>query len=92
MQKEIKKISEGLNLPQEVVEKAYKAYWMFIRETIEKLPLKSEITEEQFSKLKTNFNLPFLGKLSCTYDRWLRVKKSNKYRLKNKYGTEYKED
>lgn len=91
MQKAIKEISEELHLPQEVVEKAYRAYWLFIRKTIDALPLKSDLTKEQFNKLRTNFNLPFLGKLSCTYERWLNIKKSNKYRI-IKYDTEHKED
>ena len=37
-----------------------------------------EMTEEQFSKLRTNFNLPHLGKLSCNYKRWSGVKKKFK--------------
>jgi len=92
MQEAIKKISEELHLPQEVVEKAYRAYWLFIRKTIDELPLKSDLTEEEFNKLRTNFNLPFLGKLSCTYERWLRVKKSNKHRIKKIYDNKHKED
>lgn len=71
----IKKVSEELNLPLEVVDKAYKAYWVFIKDTINSLPLKENINEEEFTKLRTNFNIPSLGKLSCTYDRMLKVKK-----------------
>lgn len=71
----IKKVSEELNLPLEVVDKTYKAYWVFIKDTINSLPLKENINEEEFTKLRTNFNIPSLGKLSCTYDRMLKVKK-----------------
>lgn len=83
MLKGIDKISKELHLPQEVVDKAYKAYWLFIRKTIEKLNLKDELSKEEFSKLRTNFNLPNLGKLNCTYDWWVRVKKSNELCLNN---------
>lgn len=78
MQEIIDKIAEELSLPPEVIVKTYRAYWLFIRSKIEVLPLKEELTEEQFSKLRTNFNLPHLGKLSCNYKRWSGVKKKFK--------------
>ena len=92
MREIVKKLSEELNLPPEVVEKTYKAYWLFIRRTIEKLPLKEDLTEEEFKKLRTNFNLPYLGKLSCNYDRWLNIKNKGKYIKKKSDETKYKED
>ena len=78
-----KKVSEELNIPIEVVEFAYKSYWKFIRKTIQELPLKDNLSEEEFSKLKTNFNIVSLGKLSCNYDRYKRVKQKEKYRNGN---------
>ena len=69
------KVAEELNLPKEVVDKTYKAFWLFINKSIQSLPLKEDLNEENFSKLKTNFNIPSLGKLTCTYDRMLGVKK-----------------
>ena len=71
----IDKVSEELNLPKEVVDKTYKAFWLFINKSIQSLPLKEDLNEEDFSKLKTNFNIPSLGKLTCTYNRMLGVKK-----------------
>lgn len=71
----IGKISEELNLPREVVDRAYKAYWLFIKKHIQSLPLKENLNEEDFAKLRTNFNIPSLGKLACTYDRMLNIKK-----------------
>lgn len=67
-------VSRELNIPEEVVILAYKSYWEFIRSTIQNLPLKDNLTEEDFLKLKTNFNIPSLGKLTCTFDRMKRVK------------------
>lgn len=75
----IGKVSKELNLPKELVDKTYKAYWLFIRDTIQALPLKHNLNEEEFSNLKTNFNIPSLGKLNCTYSRVLGVKKRYEY-------------
>lgn len=82
MQETIDNLSRELNLPSEVIRKAYKAYWMFIRHTIEALPLKEDMTEEAFNKLRTNFNIPNLGKIACTYKRYTGIKKRNKLILK----------
>ncbi len=79
MQEKINDIARELSLPPQVVSRTYKAYWLFIRKTIEALPLKDNLTEEQFNKLRTNFNLPCLGKLSCNYKRWQGVK--HKHRI-----------
>ena len=65
----IKEVSDKLNLPKELVDKAYKAFWLFIRNHIESLPLKESISEEDFNKLRTNFNIPSIGKLYVTWDK-----------------------
>lgn len=75
----IGKVSMNTGIPVEVVSAAYKSYWKFIKETIQSLPLKDDINEEEFAKLRTNFNIPSLGKLTCTYDRMIGVKKRFKY-------------
>lgn len=67
-----------LGIPPEVVKLAYESYWKFIRETISSLPLMEDLTEEGFSELRTNFNIPSIGKLNCTYSRWKGVKKRYK--------------
>lgn len=72
-------VSKELNIPEEVVSRAYKSYWEFIKTTIQALPLKEDINEEEFSKLRTNFNVPSLGKLVCTFDRMEGVKKRFNY-------------
>ena len=75
----IGKVSQEMNIPLEVVDTAYKSYWKFIKQTIQSSPLKDDISEEDFTKLRTNFNVPSLGKLTCTYDRMMGVKKRFKY-------------
>ena len=75
----IGKVSQEIGLPPEVVDTAYKSYWKYIKQTIQSLPLKDDISEEDFTKLRTNFNIPSLGKLTCTFDRMMGVKKRFKY-------------
>lgn len=87
MKKKIAELSRSLNLPKEVIEQVYKGYWTFIKTKIGSLPLGGELSEEEFKKLKTNFNVVGLGKFHCTYKEWLGVKK--KWR---KLNAEHKED
>ena len=82
-------VSRNLDISPDVIEKVYKAYWSFIKETIQTLPLKDNLSEEEFSTLKTNFNVPSLGKLACTLDKYNRVKKRFKL-IKNFRNAENK--
>lgn len=75
----LNKVADELELSISLVRNTYKAYWQFIRETIQELPLKEDITEEEFLKLNTNFNIPSLGKLTCTIDKYRGVKKRFEY-------------
>ena len=76
----IKETAESLNLPETFVEKVYRAYWKAIREHISSIPLKGNISDEEFLKLKPNVNIPSLGKLNVTLDRYKRIKYSFKNR------------
>ena len=78
----ISKVSKELNLPRELVENTYKAYWIFIRDTIEKLPLKTGLTQDEYMNLRTNINIPSLGKLHCTYNRYIGIR--NRFNIINK--------
>ena len=90
MQRTIELLSRELNLPKEVIEKTYRAYWKFIRTKIEELPLKASMEEEEFSTLKTNFNIPNLGKLACSYKRYAGIHKKSNLIKEKKH--EYKAD
>ena len=83
------RVSQETGLPGKVVDKVFKAYWSFIRASIQALPLKELLSEEEFSKLKTNFNIPSLGKLTCTYEDYLRQKKRHEHIIafRKKNGT-----
>jgi nucleoid DNA-binding protein len=56
----INQVSEELGVPKEVVEKVMRTFFNFVRFRISKVKYKDLIT---FSKVKTNFMLPGLGKL-----------------------------
>lgn len=88
----LSKTAEELNIPEEVVETAYKSFFGSIREKISALPLKDELSEEEFNNLRTNFNIPSLGKLHCTYERYTGMKERKKYLEKLKKEYEDKED
>jgi hypothetical protein len=85
MQNSIKELSKKLNISIDDIEKIYKYYWEFIFTKIESLPLKEDLNEEAFNQLKTNFNIPYLGKLHCTYDKYRKVKEINRSRENAKY-------
>ena len=68
-------VSTELNLPEDLVKKTYSEYWSYIRNTIEDLPLKNNLTQTDFSELRTNINVPSLGKINCTYERYIGMKK-----------------
>lgn len=78
----VHKVSEDTGIPIEVVDKTYKAFWLYIRNSIQELPLKEELTEAEFLSLRTNFNVPSLGKLCITYDKYKGIKSKFKY-IKN---------
>lgn len=86
----IKQVSTELGLPPKVVKEAYESLWTFIRNNIKALPLKGDLSKEEFDKLRTNFNIPSIGKLSCTYDRMIGVKKRFEHirRLRDDYRRE----
>lgn len=72
-------VANKLGLPREVVKEAYESYWKYIRCTISELPLKEDLSEDEFNKLRVNFNIPSIGKLACPYDRYKAIKDRYKY-------------
>lgn len=83
--------SKDLELPSELVGKVYKAYWKSIKKFIQDLPLKEDLAEEDFYKLKTSINIPSLGKLYSNYDRVQGVKRRFKYLQQIKNNDKNKE-
>lgn len=81
MKEALQRIARELGLPLEDLIKYYKAYWKFIRTTIEGFELKADLTQEDYDKLRVNFNIPFLGKLACPYSRQVKLRQSYKDRI-----------
>lgn len=71
----ISKVSGELGISKTRVDKIYKSYWRAVREHITSLPLKENLTDEEFLKLQPNVNIPSLGKLYVTLDRYTRLNK-----------------
>ena len=80
----IDKVAEDMNMPSEKVHKIYYSYWKFIKTTIEGFPLKDDLKFDEFITLRTNFNIPRLGKLYCTVDDYYRIKYAYKNRNHDK--------
>ena len=82
MKETIARLSFRLNKDPKTIEKIYNYYWQYIKEHIEELPLKKDLTEEEFKSLKVNFNIVRLGKLACTYLSYKKLKNKDNYRRK----------
>lgn len=83
--------SEELQIPLDEVERIYRAYWWSIRDNIQSLQLKGEVTEGYLKDKFISFNIPSLGKLYTSYERIKGVKKRFNL-LKNLRNDKYKED
>ena len=77
----IREVSHDTKLPVKFVDRVYRAYWKAVREHICSLPLKEELTDVEFLKLKPNVNIPSIGKLYLTLERYRRMKHMYKIRL-----------
>ena len=86
----VAKVAESTGLDRKLVDRTYKAYWKAVREHIKSLPLKDDMTEEEFCKLRPNVNIPSIGKLYVTLDRYNRVKKA--YNLTSRKHAENQEN
>ncbi len=74
----VAKVAGSLGLSKRLVDKTYKAYWRAIREYITALPLKQDLSEEEFVKIQPNVNIPSIGKLYVTYNRYRYLREDNK--------------
>lgn len=81
-EEQLTKVASDLSLPLEVVYEAYFSFWKFIRGKMGEIPLKDDLTEDQFNEYRTSFNVPSLGKFNCSYQRMLNVKKVKQYKRK----------
>ena len=70
----IKQVAKELNLPEDLVRNTYKSYWKVIKQIIESKQIKSSdnklLSQEEFNDNIININIPSIGKLNCTYDKY----------------------
>lgn len=89
----ITKVAESTGLTKHLVDRTYRAYWKTVRSYITSLPLKDDLTDEEFLKLRPNVNIPSIGKLYVTFDRYKRMMKIYKeFEKKNIEDATHKED
>lgn len=79
-----KKVAKKLNLNVSEVEEVYKYYWKFYRDTLKKMPLRTDITQEELKQFKTSFNIHLLGKLYVPYERCKNLLKVREYKNEHK--------
>lgn len=90
----IKKVSEELGIPEEVCHRAYMYAWKFIYEHAETPVLSIDTPIEEFKQARMNFNMPSLGKLYITEDKFNKVNRKFLYaqELRKKKHAEDKKD
>ena len=74
----VEDVAENLGLEKKLVDRVYRSYWRAVREYIVSIPMKWEFTEEYFDKVRPNVNIPSLGKLYVTSNRFKKLKEEYK--------------
>lgn len=64
----ITKVAHKLNIPVEQAEAIYKSYWKYIKFQIEALDF-SNVDEQKLASMRTNFNIPYIGKLYTNIEK-----------------------
>lgn len=88
----VKAVAQDTGLSQGLVNRTYRAYWRTIREYISSLPLLEDLTDDEFKKLQPNVNIPSIGKLYVTLDKYHRIKKQQEIiniKREQKYATHH---
>ena len=86
----IKLVALESNIPETTVEVAYRLYWKFIQDSIEKIPVKEIKTQEEFDKYDTSINLPSFGKIFITFDKIEKQRRRYEY-IQKLFNKENKE-
>lgn len=84
-EKLISKLQEKYNCEREEVLAIIRSPFEFIRETTKKLNFTCVSSEEELIKMKTNFNIPRIGKLYANFNN---IKKQNHVRNSKGQDTE----
>lgn len=76
-------VAQEYNYSPQEIKTLWVEYWKFIKNHLQSLPLKNNLSEEDFNNLRVNINIPSLGHFTCSYDRIQNIKKKNE-RYSNK--------
>lgn len=93
----ISEVAKELGYDEEVVELVYRSQWLYIRDKIEQIPLKSGLTKEELNKYIISFHVQKIGKFYTNYDRFLKIMKQRSdiedvINRESKNGDQIKED
>lgn len=88
----IAEVSRTTGYSKRLVNMTYRAYWRAVRDYITSLPLKEDLTEDEFLALRPNVNIPSIGKLYVSLDRYKRLKKQGQILKERSYGVTHQED
>lgn len=80
----IAKVAMDNGMSKALVGKIYRGYWRAVREHISSLPLKDDLTDDEFKAIRPNVNIPSIGKLYVTLDRYKSMKRLHNEYLKKK--------
>jgi len=73
-----KELAEKYNLDIEIIKKIISSPYEFIQKKTRQLNFKDGLTREEFDKIKTNFNIPGLGKLYASFYLYNEIQKKKK--------------
>ena len=73
-----KELAEKYKLDLEVVKRIISSPYDFIQKKTRELNFKDGLTREEFDKMKTNFNIPGLGKLYASFYLYNEIQKKKK--------------
>ena len=76
-----KELSEKHNVDEDIVKLVISSQYEFIKKTTKELDLPPELSKLEFGELKTNFNIPSIGKLYASYFMYNELNKRKKKKL-----------
>lgn len=88
----VAEVARSTGYSKKLVDRTYKAYWRTVRDYITSLPLKEDLTEDEFLALRPNVNIPSIGKLYVSLDRYKRLKKQGQILKERSYGVTHQEN
>lgn len=69
----IDEVSVELGLDRRLVRAVGMSYFRFLRSCMSSLPIRSDMSKEEFDGLATNFVIPYFGRFFCNYRRVMKI-------------------